>query len=384
VNPAENVAAGRRKSKRARIGTSLEVNRRVAMNNPSETLSKSREPEASEARCGATSREARVALWAIVLAAGEGQRLAPVTRMLYGHPLPKQFAALDGARTLLQSTLDRVRDEIPKARTVVVVAKDQQELAAEQLAEYPGVQMVCQPSNAGTGPGILLGLSVVKAQAPEAMVVILPSDHHIDAPARFIGSVRTAATCAAAVPDALVLIGAKPDRPASDLGWIVPAEVSAVGDVLGIAGFVEKPTPARAERLFREGALWNTLVMVGRVGAFWRQAERHLARQTRLFNQYGEALASRSPETSVDHADRLLARLYRRMPSADFSRTVLEHGSGLSLVRLEGAGWSDCGTPERLLDCLGIPASSPDQILKDIVRTIQGRLASSSPLGTRA
>src|SRR5262249_21067056 len=45
-------------------------------------------------------------LWAIVLAGGEGVRLQPLTRELYGEPRPKQFAALTGHATLLRQTLD--------------------------------------------------------------------------------------------------------------------------------------------------------------------------------------------------------------------------------------------------------------------------------------
>ncbi len=53
-------------------------------------------------------------LWAVVLAGGEGMRLRPVTRLLYGDDRPKQFAALVGARSLLRQTLDRLGGLIPR------------------------------------------------------------------------------------------------------------------------------------------------------------------------------------------------------------------------------------------------------------------------------
>jgi hypothetical protein len=47
-------------------------------------------------------------LWAIVLAGGEGRRLLPPTRRLYGEERPKQYAALGGSTSLLRQTLERV------------------------------------------------------------------------------------------------------------------------------------------------------------------------------------------------------------------------------------------------------------------------------------
>src|SRR5438876_8830272 len=85
-------------------------------------------------------RQKPAKLWAVVLAAGEGSRMAPLTRAIYGHELPKQFAALDGDQSLLQRTMERIRPVTPPERTVVVVSAAHAELAREQLAAYPGVE----------------------------------------------------------------------------------------------------------------------------------------------------------------------------------------------------------------------------------------------------
>src|SRR4051794_23036788 len=44
--------------------------------------------------------------YVVILAGGEGQRLAPLTRALYGTDLPKQFAVLAGERSLMQTTIE--------------------------------------------------------------------------------------------------------------------------------------------------------------------------------------------------------------------------------------------------------------------------------------
>ena len=56
--------------------------------------------------------------WGVVLAAGEGKRLATVTRLLCGREVPKQFVAFDGTRTLLQQTMDRLSPVVPAKRSL--------------------------------------------------------------------------------------------------------------------------------------------------------------------------------------------------------------------------------------------------------------------------
>ena len=129
-------------------------------------------------------------LWAVVLAAGKGTRLGSVTRALCGRELPKQFVALTTQRTLLQETVERIAPLVPHERTVVVVSDRYAEIARAQLAFYPGVEIVVQPSDRGTGPGVMLGLAHVLARAPEADVAVFPSDHHIERPEALLNAVR--------------------------------------------------------------------------------------------------------------------------------------------------------------------------------------------------
>ena len=324
-------------------------------------------------------------LWAIVLAAGEGTRLATVTRKLYGHDVPKQFAALDGDETLLQRTMDRVGRLVPPRRTVVVVAKHQQTLAEDQLERYPGVQVVCQPRNVGTGPGLLLPLSVVAAQEPDGQVLVTPADHHVSRPEALVVAIEQALVASGRTPSGIALVGAVAEGPASDLGWIVPSRAGAGTGPSGVAlieSFVEKPAPAIAEELYRRGALWNTLILVGAVRALWSRLAHHLPRQTALFDGYLEALrrqriqpdgeaASGAGDRAPEHLLEQLEQLYLAMPSADLSRHVLQLADGLGVVRLEGSGWCDCGTPERLLACLNRITGRRPRLLRTIVRALQ-------------
>src|SRR5689334_11977026 len=116
-------------------------------------------------------------LWAIVLAGGEGKRLAALTRAVYGRDVPKQFAALGSKRSFLQETMLRISALVPAARTLVVVSQTHARLADEQLADFPGVEIVLQPANLGTTAGVMLPLAHVLARDPEAIIAIFPCDH---------------------------------------------------------------------------------------------------------------------------------------------------------------------------------------------------------------
>jgi mannose-1-phosphate guanylyltransferase len=285
------------------------------------------------------------ALWSVVLAAGQGKRLAPITKALCGRWLPKQYVALTTRRTLIQETMERTAMLVPPMRTVVVVAEQDQAIARTQLADYPGVEIVPQPQDRGTAAGLLLGLAHVRARDPQADVAIFPADHHVQFPQAWSNAVRQTRFAARIAGSGIALMGAPADRPATDLGWIVPGGRLSATFAAEVREFVEKPPFEVATRLLSVGGLWNTMVVVGRASALWRLARGHIPAVTRHFERYQAALSNR-------RAYRLLTLHYQRMPVADLSRHVLQVAPGLAVVPVVGSGWFDCGTPERLTDWL--------------------------------
>jgi mannose-1-phosphate guanylyltransferase len=289
---------------------------------------------------------AREQEWAIVLAAGVGRRLARVTRALYGHDVPKQFAALDGDQTMLQQTMARTARLTPIERTVVVVAGYQGSLAREQLATSPGAKLVEQPRNVGTLAGLLLPLAHVLREAPNAPVVVYPSDHHIARLAPFVDAIRAALDAIDRAPARAVLVGASADRPATDLGWILAGGALAPGtDARAVECFVEKPAPSSAAHLLSCGALWNTLVIATDGAALW---EGVLSVHPVLADPFERYRASIGTPREAE----VRREIYGDLPTLDLSRDFLARRPGLGVVELANAGWSDCGTPERLFETL--------------------------------
>jgi mannose-1-phosphate guanylyltransferase len=283
-------------------------------------------------------------LWAIVLAGGDGRRLSSLTRALYGAEVPKQFAVLEGSRSLLQSTMDRIAPLVPPERTVVVVSEPYESLARAQLAGAPGVDIAVQPRNLDTGPGILFPLARIRARSPDAQAVVFPADHHVKSPARLLDAIASAAAWRG--PDArrLVLLGVVPAHAETEYGWIVPGR-RLVPRVSAVARFVEKPTAPEAARLFARGAMWNTFISTAPVATYWELARLCLPEQLRLFEGYGPWV-DRAGEREA------LALAYATMPAASFSRNALARATSLAVMRVAGLGWSDWGSPRRVFASL--------------------------------
>ena len=85
-------------------------------------------------------------------------------------------------------------------------------------------------------------------------------------------------------------------------------------------------------------------MLVASAQHLWRLAEEHLPAQS-------HALEVCRHETGAQDRS-LVSGIYARMPAADFSRDVLQHADGLEVVPLPECGWSDWGTPERVLASL--------------------------------
>jgi mannose-1-phosphate guanylyltransferase len=281
--------------------------------------------------------------YVVVLAGGEGSRLASLTRALYGTELPKQFAVLDGERSLLQTTIERATALTTLDRILVVVTAHHRALAQAQLAPFPGVELVVQPRNLDTAPGMLLPLARIMAREPGARVVFLPSDHFIADPAPIVRALLDSA--AGQLGDRLALIGVAPTGPEVEYGWIVPGGRLGKTQAFAVQSFREKPETEVAETLWRSGGLWNTFIQVGPARVFWQLARKNLPHHAVALERYATAIGRRDEHDALETT-------YRAMAPANFSRDILAHAGSLAVMPVANSGWSDWGSPQRVFASL--------------------------------
>lgn len=247
----------------------------------------------------------------VILCGGSGTRLWPLSRKSY----PKQFVPLAGVQeTLFQASATRLKGPgigLP----LVVTGPDFRFIATDQLAEM-GVEqatVLIEPAARNTAPAILAAALWVEARDPDALMLVMPSDHVIPDAAAF------AATVARAEPEAragrLVTFGIVPERAETGYGWLELSETPTEAPQ-PLKRFVEKPDAATAEAMLEAGTyLWNAGIFLFSVAALRAAFEAHQpdmlaavsasvagARQDLSFHRLDPAPWAEAADISIDYA----------------------------------------------------------------------------------
>lgn len=274
-------------------------------------------------------------IWPVILSGGAGSRLWPVSRALY----PKQLIRLAGDRTMIQDTALRVADTALFADPVVVAGDAHRFTIVEQLADV-GVTpaaLILEPQGRNTAPAVALAGHWIAGQDPDALMLVMPSDHVIGDVAAFLAAVGTGRTAAEA--GSLVTFGVVPTAPETGYGYIKKAEQHA--DATGcyrVDRFVEKPDAATAQRYLDSGRyLWNSGLFLLPVGGYLEELETHapeMAHTTRTAMDQ----AARDGDFLRPDADAFAA-----CPSDSIDYAVMEKTANAVVVPADMA-WSDLGS----------------------------------------
>ena len=277
----------------------------------------------------------------VILSGGSGSRLWPMSRKL----LPKQFLPLVTERTMLQDTALRLQGLADCGAPILVVNSEHRFLAAEQLAEV-GIApraVLLEPVGRNTAPAIAAAALWLRAAQPDALLLVLPSDHMILDTAAFHAAVGTARR--AAEHGQLVTFGIRPTSPATGYGYIEAGEpIAECPGARRIRRFVEKPAAAAARGFIEQGGFfWNSGMFLFGVARFLAE----LARQRPdMLAAVERALAAKTSD--LDFV-RLQAEAFSACPAESVDYAVMEHTADGAVV--EGDfGWSDVGSWSSLWD----------------------------------
>lgn len=274
----------------------------------------------------------------VVLSGGSGSRLWPLSRAAY----PKQFLPLCSGYSLVQDTVRRLAGSVASETPIFVTANDQRFLLADQVQSLGlnGANIILEPARRNTAPAIGLACLAAALRNPKAVLLVLPSDHHIENVDAFQQVLSTANQAAEA--GNLVTFGVVPSKPETGYGYIKADHSSSSDGWYSISAFVEKPNLDVAKRYLDSGDYyWNSGMFAFRADVYLEELKKHnpamfkaveaawAARQEDLdFIRVGEQEFADCPEDSIDYA-------------------VMEKTDKAVVIPLD-SGWSDVGSWQSL------------------------------------
>ena len=284
----------------------------------------------------------------VILAGGSGTRFWPRSRRAHA----KQVLALDGDRSMLQQTVERLT-QITSPEKIWVITNEL--LSAEiqsQLAAIPPSHIVEEPVARNTAPACGLAAFLIERENPHAILGIFPSDHVIGDEPRFLKRIEQGIRLAAS-GDVMVVLGIEPSRPETGYGYIETGDLVPTAEeegALHVRRFMEKPSAHRAEEFLAAGGyFWNSGMFLWSARTLANAVREHMPETAPLLEEIAQAWGT--PRFAGTFAD-----LYPKCENISVDYAILEprsakgqHLSGLFCLPSE-FGWNDLGSWESLYE----------------------------------
>lgn len=270
--------------------------------------------------------------WCVLLASREDPRRPGTTA-------PGGSAAREPARKKrdpLIATLRRAALVTSRDRIAAVIATPADDWREGSLRELGIRNLFVQPKHQGTAYEVLLALLMLESRiSPSTAVLFLPADYVVNDEEVMTNSLMSVVEWIGDEPGPVYLLGAVPQGPHDQLGYIVPWH-DAMLMPTGVYEFVERPDVHRARQLINAGGLWNTFIFGGNVASLLQ-----------LFRpRFDAAIADLRAALSSGNIGLDLARAYDRVTPVDFSQDVLARQTdNLKVLRLLRCGWWPLKSP---------------------------------------
>jgi mannose-1-phosphate guanylyltransferase/mannose-6-phosphate isomerase len=281
-------------------------------------------------------------IYPIILSGGSGTRLWPLSRAMY----PKQFIPFNGRKdSFLGATLQRLTGEGFEKPTILC-NNDHRFLVKAELdqAKIQPKQIILEPIARNTAPAIAVAALAVAAENPAGVLVVMPSDHAIGAPQKFVDAVRRAAAVAAT--GRLVLFGIQPATAHTGYGYIrAGADIDGFkGAAFTVDAFTEKPDQATAEKYLASGRyFWNSGIFVLHARTFIEELGRL---QPAILTAARAALAKSVNDLGFQRLDKAA---FQQAPSISVDYAVMEKTKAAAMLPID-VGWNDVGSWSSLWD----------------------------------
>ena len=275
----------------------------------------------------------------VILAGGSGTRFWPRSRRARA----KQVLALDGERSMIQQTVERLKPLAKVEKTWVITNEFLAHEIADQLPTVPARQIVQEPVARNTAPACGLAAFLIERENPDAILGIFPSDHVIGDEPRFLKALQKGIALAAK-PGTMVVLGIEPTRAETGYGYIETGDYTRDESALHVRRFTEKPNQNRAEEFVAAGNYyWNSGMFLWSARTLANAVREHLPETAPLLESIAAAYGTPEFE-EVFHS------LYPKCENISVDYAILEprsakgeHLSHLYCLPAEFS-WNDLGS----------------------------------------
>lgn len=279
--------------------------------------------------------------YALILAGGSGTRFWPLSR----NSKPKQLLDLFGTGTLLEQTIQRLVGLVP-FENILILTSDLQVDAVRALATMlPPENIFAEPAKRDTAPAVALGIGLVAARNPDAVMMVLPSDQLIQDTATYQTVMRDALTTAEK-SNGLVTIGIRPTWACPSYGYIERGEHATIDGLhcenpaVEVKRFREKPDPALAAEFLADGNFsWNAGMFVWSLPVVIQQLAAHTPELAGFVNELRHSpdltatVAAQFPKLTPISIDYALMEKADRVLSIEATFDWDDVGSWLSIAK---------------------------------------------------
>ena len=278
-------------------------------------------------------------MYAVIMAGGRGTRFWPRSR----EAKPKHLLDIVSNRTIIQETVDRIKLLISPENILIVTGKKHARELIRQLPEIPVKNIIIEPVGKNTAACIGLAALHIQKRVPDAVMVVLPSDHAIGNPREYL-AVISAASRVASQEGYLVTIGIKPTGPETGFGYLEAgdSQVTDAGkQVFRVKSIREKPDLVKARKFVQSGKFyWNSGMFIWKASAILKEIERCLPDLNEGLRKIKEVLGTPKEAATVP-------KVYQGLASISIDYGVMEKADNV-LMLAGDFGWSDVGSWDAL------------------------------------
>ncbi|MCX7729522.1 MAG: sugar phosphate nucleotidyltransferase, partial [Bacteroidia bacterium] len=204
-----------------------------------------------------------------------------------------------------------------------------------------------EPYRKNTAPCVAYAACKLKEKNPDALMLVLSSDHIIQKEKVFVKAVKSCFE-KASKEDCLITIGIKPTRPNTGYGYIQYIQDSSDEQdkrIYKVKTFIEKPDLEMAKYFVKSGEfLWNTGMFIWSIKSIIKAFEKYDSELAHVFEE-GKGIYFTSAEP------KFIEKAYSICKNISIDYAILEKADNV-YVRASALGWSDIGTWKSLYNHL--------------------------------